>query len=57
MTETLLTSNIIYEMEQVTTAQTGDNTWLLLLLFLILVSAIIIFKKKAVKVFLPFVLY
>lgn len=56
MTETLLTSNIIHEMEQVTTAQTGDNTWLLLLLFLILVSAIIIFKKKAVKVFLSFVL-
>ncbi|MDO5329753.1 MAG: hypothetical protein Q4E88_06660 [Coriobacteriia bacterium] len=56
MEETLLNTKIVHGAEQTATAQTGDNTWVLILLFIAIISLIVIFKKKFIKVALSFIL-
>ena len=56
MTETLLNTKIVHEAEQTFTAQTGDNSWIMILLFIAIISGIVVFKKKFVKVLLSFAL-
>ena len=56
MTEYLLYTKIFREAEPTLTAQTGDNSYLVILFCIAIISAIILFKKKAVKIMLAFVL-
>ena len=56
MTEYLFNTRICREAEPTLTAQTGDNSYLVILFCIAIISAIILFKKNAVKIMLAFVL-
>lgn len=56
MTEFVLNTKIFHEGEKTLTAQTGDNNLIFILFLIAIISAIIVFKKKFVKILLSFIL-